>query len=126
MFGQNKGGGSGDDRQDGPPMPIPEVPAMRTFKVTKSFGLDNLDAEDPNSETFEVRAHEAEINAAGNILRFRQYAIHPQEGPTNTVVRCIMRPANAWLEYEEILPEPSLIHTDVSGGMLGSPSRLIS
>jgi hypothetical protein len=117
MFGANK---PGDDRQDGPPMSIPELPPLRTFRVTKSYGV-NVDAEACDTETFDVKAHEAEINTAGNLLRFRAYFIDPQFGPTSRVVRFIMRPEHAWLEYEETLPEPKLIHTDVSGNAMGSP-----
>lgn len=108
MFGKSNGDGGGDDRQDGPAMQIPEIPALRTFIVTKT----DIDG---GMTTVTVQAHEVEINQMGNLLRFRQYMMHPEEGPTNKVVRCIMRPAESWLEYEETIPEKSRIHTDVSG-----------
>lgn len=98
MFDKNH-----DDRPDGPPMQTPEVPQIRTFLVKRFNAAGQLLAAPE-----EIRAHEVETNAAGmgNVIRFRELMIHPTEGPTNRVVRCIMRPADSWFEYEEVIPEP--------------------
>lgn len=98
-----------DDKQDGPAMLVPEVPNLRTFRVSFD-GLESYTT---------VLAHEVEINQMGNVLRFREYTIHPTEGPTNRVVRCILKPQDGWLEYEEIIPEPRPSLVDVNGNMLG-------
>lgn len=91
MFGKNN-----DDRQDGPPQSVPQLPPIRTFAVTL------LNSAFEQLEAFTVKAHEAEINQMGNTVRFREYIMDPHEGPTNKVVKTIMRPEGAWVVYEEI------------------------
>lgn len=60
-------------------------------------------------ETITLTAHIVEMNAAGTVVRFLLLYIDPESGPSRRTVRTFMKPENAWLEYEEILPEPSLI-----------------
>ncbi len=65
---------------------VPSLPALRTFTVVREGKPDEV-----------VYGHEAEMNAAGNILRFRQYFIHPVDGPSQRIVKCF----NGWVEYTE-------------------------
>lgn len=114
MFRSNNGGPvpPGEDGPAGAPIAVPEVPALRQFVLHRrnACSVDDTDT----IETINIAAHEVEINVAGNILRFREFIIHPSEGPTNKVVRCF----NGWLDYEELLPvasEPSRLITPFSG-----------
>jgi hypothetical protein len=106
--------GKRDDIQVGPAQSIPEVPPLRTFRVTM-YDEDYT----PLGPARDFLAHEAEVGGA-NVLRFREFMLHPQEGPINKVVACIMRPDNCWLEYTEVIPAaPSRLSlTDVSGRLL--------
>lgn len=89
-------GGNNDDRQDGPAQPVPSIPPIRTFYVTlRNATFDVLD-------NFTVKAHEAEVNQMGNVVRFREYVMDPHEGPTNKVVKTVMRPADCWVLYHEV------------------------
>ena len=89
----------GEDGPSGPMQSAPVVPPKRSFVLRRNniYG-DGI-------EEFVIECHEVEINPAGNILRFREYMLHPFEGPTNRVVRCF----NGWLDYEERIIERSLI-----------------
>ena len=93
----------GDDAQTGPAMQVPQVPPLRTFKLHRIN--PELPIDDHIVEEIVINAHEVEINVAGNVLRFREYMLHPTEGPTNRVVRCF----NGWLDYEEVIIERSII-----------------
>lgn len=90
----------GEDRAGAPMLPAPELPALRTFVVERYSNKTN----EVGSVT--VMAHEAGLNANGNILRFLEYFVHPTDGPSQRVVRCF----NGWNEYEEKVTEaPSRI-----------------
>lgn len=93
MFGH---GGGNDDRQDGPAQPVPSIPALRTFKVA----LYNLAFQELYGGF--VKAHEAACTQAGNAVVFREYYMDPNEGPTHRTVKCILKPADCWLTYEEV------------------------
>lgn len=81
--------------------PIPQIPPMRKFIVHR---------EDPHFyagevgslvEELVIESHTVELTGDGTIILFRQYMIHPIEGPTNRVVRCL----NGFIDYEEIIAE---------------------
>lgn len=102
MFNKSGPVPPGQDGPAGDVVPIPMVPALRSFVLQRLEPTTAGSRERKRVETINISAHEVEINQAGNILRFREYMIHPTEGPSNRVVRCF----NGWLDYEEIMPEP--------------------
>lgn len=104
MFkGQPPGNGGvppGDDSH-GPAMQVPIIPPKRSFKIHR---------QNPETLVWEdigIEAHEVEIGTSGLVLRFREFSLHPTEGPTNRVVKTInLLPG--W-EYEEVIIEQALI-----------------
>lgn len=109
MFGRgNDGGGPptppGQDSA-GDPVAVPEVPPGRQYRVRRFNPFSTSDED--KYLVIELTAHEVELNAGGNVLRFRQFYMCPVEGPTNRIVKCF----NGWFDYEDITPprERSLI-----------------
>lgn len=87
----------GDDTQTGPAMSVPEVPPARKFVLKRM----NPEPYSSVVEEIVIFAHEVEVNQTGTFVRFREFMIHPTEGPTNRVVRAF----NGYLDYEEIIIE---------------------
>lgn len=79
----------GEDQTNSDPM-VPPPPPNKF--IVRRVGLPDTN----------VMAHEVEM--VGQILRFRLYVLDPVYGPTNRV-RCF----NGWLDYEEVVIEPSRI-----------------
>lgn len=97
MFGQVP---PGDDGQIGDPMSAPSIPPKRRFVVKLRQG--------EWTETRTIDAHMAENVGAGGVA-FREFMLHPQEGPTNRIILMILRPNDGWLEYEEQYIEGNVI-----------------
>lgn len=115
MFGNSNGGSApppGDDTQDGPAMPIPEVPPYRTYRIRARTANGTimllLGRDSKLHDELVIQGHEVESNAAGmgNVFRVREYVMHPNLGPISRCVLGLFKPADAWLEYTEELPEP--------------------
>lgn len=87
---------------------MPTIPAPSTWIIRRE-DITRWTSEGPVIETITLTAHIVEMNAAGTVVRFLLLYIDPESGPARRTVRTFMKPENAWLEYEEILPEPSLI-----------------
>jgi hypothetical protein len=97
-----------DDFDTPPPVESPEPPALpllRTFVVRRESR--GVDAWETPIEEITVLAHAVEFNAAGNLLRLVQFYIDPAVGPTSFVVRAF----NGWLDYREVIMEPSRLYT---------------
>ena len=103
----------GDDAQVGPPMSMPEVPPARKFILRRWDPTQDRGPMKPLTvvEEIVIYAHEVEVNQSGNFVRFREYMIHPTEGPSNRVVRAF----NGYLDYEEVIIERPVIITPLGG-----------
>src|SRR5512146_1143910 len=86
MFENNNGGG--DDRQDGPAVPIPTIPPLRTYRVVR------FNPETDQPEELTILANDSAVN--GEVLTFVRLVLDPVEGPRAVVVKRF----NGWDTYE--------------------------
>ena len=86
----------GEDAQVGPARQVPELPPLRTFKLTRYSVVNG------NLTVLEFRAHEMKFAAQYPFVWLIEYVLHPQYGPTQ---RCVFSTSN-FMDVEEILDSP--------------------